>query len=78
MGQKRSGGSTTAATLALWEVIMGKYVLRRLLMVIPVLLGAIIVVFTINFFSKTDPAMIKLGLSATDTEKLEAMRASMA
>ncbi len=56
---------------------MAKYIGRRLLMIIPVLLGAVIVVFTINYFSTTDPAMIKLGLAATDTEKLEAMRESM-
>lgn len=56
---------------------MLKYILRRLLMIIPVLLGAIIVVFTINFFSTTDPAMIKLGLSANDPAKLAAMRETM-
>ena len=56
---------------------MAKYIARRLLMIIPVLLGAIIVVFTINYFSTTDPAMVKLGLSATDPEKLAAMRESM-
>lgn len=56
---------------------MLKYILRRLLLIIPVLLGAIIVVFTINFFSTTDPAMIKLGLSASDPYKLAAMRETM-
>jgi peptide/nickel transport system permease protein len=56
---------------------MAKYIARRLLMIIPVLLGAIIVVFTINFFSTTDPAMVKLGISASDPVKLEAMRESM-
>lgn len=56
---------------------MTKYIIRRLLMIIPVLLGAVILVFTINFFSTTDPAMIKLGLSASDPVKLEEMRESM-
>lgn len=56
---------------------MARYIFRRLLMIIPVLLGAIIVVFTINYFSTTDPAMVKLGLAAQNTEKLEAMRESM-
>ena len=56
---------------------MFKYIMRRLLLIIPVLLGAIIVVFTINFFSTTDPAMIKLGLSASDPYKLAAMRETM-
>ena len=56
---------------------MTKYIIRRLLMIIPVLLGAVIIVFTINFFSTTDPAMIKLGLSASDPYKLAAMRETM-
>ena len=56
---------------------MLKYILRRLLLIIPVLLGAVIVVFTINYFSTTDPAMVKLGLSASDPYKLAAMREQM-
>ena len=56
---------------------MLKFILKRLLMIIPVLLGAIIVVFTINYFSSSDPAMIKLGISATDPEKLAAMQHQM-
>ncbi len=56
---------------------MIRYILRRLVLIIPVLLGAIIVVFTINYFSTTDPAMIKLGISASDPVKLAAMRESM-
>ena len=56
---------------------MIKYIIRRLLLIIPVLLGAIVVVFTINYFSTTDPAMIKLGLSASDPVKLAAMREQM-
>ena len=56
---------------------MFKYVVRRLLMIIPVLLGAIIIIFTINFFSTTNPAMIKLGLAANDPEKLAAMEHEM-
>ena len=56
---------------------MIKYILRRLLLIIPVLLGAIIVVFTINYFSTTDPAMIKLGISASDPVKLAATRETM-
>ncbi len=56
---------------------MLKFTLKRILLIIPVLLGAIIVVFTINYFSTADPAMIKLGTAATDPEKLAAMRAEM-
>ena len=56
---------------------MTKYIIRRLLMIIPVLLGAVIIVFTINFFSTTDPAMIKLGLNAKDEVKLAETREEM-
>lgn len=56
---------------------MLKYIIRRLLLIIPVLLGAIIIIFTINYFSTTNPAMIKLGLSANDPELLAAMEAEM-
>ena len=56
---------------------MTKYIIRRLLMIIPVLLGAVIIVFTINFSSTTDPAMIKLGLNAKDEVKLEQTREEM-
>lgn len=56
---------------------MIKYILKRLLLIIPVLLGAIIIVFTINYFSDANPAMIKLGLSANDPVKLAAMEAEM-
>jgi peptide/nickel transport system permease protein len=54
-----------------------RYICRRILLIIPVLLGAIIIVFTINYFSEANPAMIKLGLAATDPEKLAAMEAEM-
>lgn len=56
---------------------MFKYIVRRLLLIIPVLLGAIIIIFTINHFSTTNPAMIKLGLAANDPEKLSAMEHEM-
>lgn len=56
---------------------MLKYIVRRLLLIIPVLLGAIIIIFTINFFSTTDPAMIKLGMQAQNEELLAEMRADM-
>jgi peptide/nickel transport system permease protein len=46
-------------------------------MIIPVLVGAVIVVFTINYFSETNPAMIKLGLDAGDPEKLALMEREM-
>lgn len=56
---------------------MLKYIVRRLLLIIPVLLGAIIIIFTINYFSTTDPAMIKLGINAQNEEMLADMRHEM-
>lgn len=56
---------------------MFRYIIRRILLIIPVLLGAIIIVFTINFFSASNPAMIKLGLEANDPEKLAVMEHEM-
>lgn len=57
---------------------MLKYIVRRLLLIIPVLLGAIIIIFTINHFSTTNPAMIKLGLTAaTNPELLAEMEHDM-
>ena len=56
---------------------MLKYIVRRLLLIIPVLLGAIIIIFTINYFSTTNPAMIKLGLSANDPVLLAEMEHEM-
>lgn len=44
---------------------MTKYVLRRILLMIPILLGVIIVVFTINYFNASSPAYTVLGSAAT-------------
>ncbi len=56
---------------------MLKYVIRRILLIIPVLLGAVILVFTINFFSESNAAMLKLGMDAGDPVKLAEMEAKM-
>ena len=45
---------------------MIKYIIKRLLLMIPVLLGVTIVVFTINFISPGDPVYTMLGVNATD------------
>lgn len=55
---------------------MFRYILKRILMAIPVLLGATFLVFTIMDFAPGDPARIILGNSATE-EALANMRASM-
>jgi len=55
---------------------MGKYIFRRLLWIIPVIIGVSIFVFTIMYFSPGDPALIILGTNATD-EMYEAKRAEL-
>lgn len=44
---------------------MFKYVIRRILLLIPVILGVVVVVFTINYFNSSSPAITILGASAT-------------
>ena len=45
---------------------MWKYVLKRLLLLIPVMLGTILVVFFIMDQSDVDPAKVMLGDAATE------------
>lgn len=44
---------------------MIKYVIKRLLLIIPILIGVVVVVFTINYFSSGSPVFTYLGSSAT-------------
>lgn len=55
---------------------MLKYIIKRLLWIIPVLFGVAIVVFTILYFSPGDPAYLALGDNATP-EAVEAYRIEM-
>lgn len=55
---------------------MYKYILKRLLMMIPVLLGVIMVIFIIIEITPGDPARIMLGESATE-EAVARMREEM-
>ena len=55
---------------------MIRYIIRRFLLVIPVLLGATLLVFTIMEFSPGDPAKIMLGDQAT-TEDIQRLRNEM-
>lgn len=55
---------------------MGKFILKRLLMIIPVLLGATLIVFTVMEMSPGDPALAKLGVDASP-EALEQVREEM-
>ncbi|MCD8014721.1 MAG: ABC transporter permease [Lachnospiraceae bacterium] len=52
---------------------MGKYILKRILWMIPILLAVTILVFTLMYFVPGDIAQIVLGSSATQ-EQLEAYR----
>ena len=52
---------------------MAKYVLRRLLLLIPILAAIIIVIFSIMYIAPGDPAQVALGADATDAQ-LEAKR----
>lgn len=47
---------------------MHKYILRRLLLLIPVMIGVSFIVFTMMYFTPGDPARIMLGESAPEAE----------
>lgn len=51
---------------------MLKYILRRLLFMIPVLLGIIVIVFTLMYITPGDPALSMLGDNASP-EAIEAL-----
>ncbi len=55
---------------------MGRYILKRLLMLIPVVLGVVFIVFTILRLSPNDPIRTVLGDMATQ-EAVDAMRDEM-
>lgn len=55
---------------------MGRYILRRLLWMIPVVLGVTILIFTIMFFIPGDPVKLLLGPDTTP-EQIEAKRAEL-
>lgn len=47
---------------------MGKYILKRLLWMIPVILGVTVLIFTIMYFTPGDPVAIILGSNATQAD----------
>lgn len=47
---------------------MTRYVLRRILMLIPVLVGVVVLVFTINYFSDSSPVYSLVGSNATQED----------
>lgn len=52
---------------------MAKYIIKRLLITIPIILMVTVLVFTLLYFTPGDPAVIILGDQAT-TEELDSMR----
>lgn len=50
---------------------MHKYILNRILMMLPVLLGVSLVVFSMMYFTPGDPARLILGETASETEVRE-------
>ena len=55
---------------------MAKYIIKRILWMIPVLLGVILVIFTINYISPGDPVVTQLGSNYTQ-EQYDAKAAEM-
>jgi len=53
---------------------MGRYIAKRLLLVVPTLLGVLTLVFFLRFLAPGDPARLMLGESATP-EAIQALRA---
>ncbi len=52
---------------------MGKYILKRILMIIPVILGVAVVIFTIMYFTPGDAARTMLGNAASQEQVDELM-----
>ena len=55
---------------------MGKYIVKRLLLIIPVILCVAVLIFSILYFVPGDPVEIKYGTSLTIEQK-EAYRTEM-
>ena len=47
---------------------MGRYILRRLIWMIPVILGVTILIFTIMYFIPGDPVKMMLGQDSTPAQ----------
>jgi len=55
---------------------MGRYIIKRILLLIPVILGVSILIFTIMYFTPGDASRLILGTSATQ-EQIEALKDSL-
>ena len=56
---------------------MLKYILKRALWMVPVMLGVILIVFTVTYFSPGDPVLISLGANNYTPENYAAKAAQM-
>ncbi|MCL1806043.1 MAG: ABC transporter permease [Clostridiales bacterium] len=56
---------------------MAKYIIKRILWMIPVMLGVIIIVFTITYFSPGDPVMLIIGSNNFTQEAYDAKAAQL-
>ena len=55
---------------------MGRFILKRVLLMIPILFGVTIIVFTVMSFTPGDPARLMLG-QAAPKEAVEQLREEM-
>lgn len=55
---------------------MTRYIIKRILWMIPVILGVAILIFTIMYFTPGDPATLILGTNSTEAER-EVLRAQL-
>ena len=51
---------------------MAKYILKRILWIVPVCLGVLLIVFSISYFAPGDPVMSMLGASGYTPELMPA------
>ena len=56
---------------------MGRYIIKRILWMIPVLIGVIVIVFTIAYFTPGDPVMNILGAAGYTPERYAAKQAEL-
>ena len=59
------------------RVSLGRYIVKRVLWMIPVLVGVIVIVFSISYFTPGDPVMNILGSAGFTPEKYAAKQAEL-
>lgn len=53
---------------------MAKYILKRILWIVPVCLGVLLIVFSISYFAPGDPVMSMLGASGYTPETYASLK----